>query len=109
MDFTKSRNVLIAALIMGLSIGVSYSTAGAIAIPIGSVTIKLSGLAVGSLAGIILNAVLPVDDDKPTNPLEGPTKAVREQMDELGTPVSADDPATELVNAERKAKEQLGS
>ena len=69
-----------------------------------------SGLAVGSLAGIILNAVLPVDDDKPTNPLEGPTKAVREQMDELGTPVSADDPATELVNAERKAKEeQLGS
>ena len=32
--------------------------------------------------------------------------AVREQMDELGTPVSADDPATELVNAERKAKEQ---
>ena len=31
---------------------------------------------------------------------------MREQMDELGTPVSADDPATELVNAERKAKEQ---
>ena len=62
VDFTKSRNVLIAALIMGLSIGVSYSTAGAIAIPIGSVTISLSGLAVGALVGILMNAILPGKD-----------------------------------------------
>ena len=37
-DFSKSRNVLIAALIMVLSIGISYSNAGAINIPVGSMT-----------------------------------------------------------------------
>ncbi len=59
VDFAKSRNVIIAALILVLSIGINYSTAGAIAFTIGSVTIKLSGLAVGALTGIIMNAVLP--------------------------------------------------
>ena len=60
VDFTKSRNVLIAAMIMGLAIGVNYS--GAIVIPVGSITISLSGLAVGALVGIIMNAVLPGKD-----------------------------------------------
>lgn len=69
-DFSKSRNVLIAALIMVLSIGISYSNAGAISIPIGGLTLSLSGLATGSLIGIILNAILPgkdykFEDDKP--------------------------------------------
>ena len=62
VDFTKSRNVLIAALILVLSIGINYSSVGAIAIPAGSVTISLSGLAVGSLVGILLNAFLPGKD-----------------------------------------------
>ncbi len=60
VDFTKSRNVLIAAMIMGLAVGVTYS--GAIVIPIGSFTLSLSGLAVAALAGIFLNAVLPGKD-----------------------------------------------
>ena len=60
VDFTKSRNVLIAAMIMGLAIGVSY--AGAIVIPIGSITISLSGLAVAALVGIFMNAILPGKD-----------------------------------------------
>ena len=60
VDFTKSRNVLIAAMIMGLAIGVNY--AGAIQIPIGSITISLSGLAVAALVGIGMNAVLPGKD-----------------------------------------------
>ena len=72
VDFTKSRNVIIAALILVLSIGVNYSTAGAIAFSIGKVTISLSGLAIGALAGIILNAILPgkdyvFDDDEPSD------------------------------------------
>ena len=46
VDFTKSRNVLIAAMIMGLAVGVTYSGTGSIIIPLGSVTISLSGLAV---------------------------------------------------------------
>ncbi|MGN0155948.1 MAG: uracil-xanthine permease family protein [Lachnospiraceae bacterium] len=62
VDFSKSRNVIIAALILVLSIGINYSSIGAIAFTIGSVTISLSGLAVGSLVGIILNAVLPGKD-----------------------------------------------
>ncbi|MCM1191572.1 MAG: uracil-xanthine permease family protein [Butyrivibrio sp.] len=61
-DFSKSRNVIIAALILVLSIGIKYSAAGAIAFTVGSVTISLSGLAVGALVGIILNAVLPGKD-----------------------------------------------
>ena len=62
IDFAKSRNVIIAALIMVLSIGINYSTAGAISFAVGTATISLSGLAVGSLVGIILNAVLPGKD-----------------------------------------------
>ena len=60
VDFTKSRNVLIAAMILGLAVGVSYN--GSIVIPIGSVTISLSGLAVAALVGIFMNAVLPGKD-----------------------------------------------
>lgn len=62
VDFTKSRNVIIAALILVLSIGINYSAAGSIAFQIGQITISLSGLAVGALTGIILNAILPGKD-----------------------------------------------
>ena len=59
VDFTENRNVLIAALILVLSIGINYSTLGAVSFTIAGVTISLSGLAVGSLVGIIMNAILP--------------------------------------------------
>lgn len=62
VDFTKSRNVLIAALILVLSIGIKYSDASAISFQIASFTISLSGLAVGAIVGIVLNAVLPGKD-----------------------------------------------
>lgn len=62
IDFSKSRNIIIAALIMGLAVGVTFSDVGAIFIAIGSVTIRLSGLATGALVGIILNAVLPSEE-----------------------------------------------
>ena len=61
VDLTRTRNILIAAVILVLSIGIAYSTAGAIIIPAGAITISLSGLAVGSLAGIALNAILPLE------------------------------------------------
>ena len=60
VDFTKSRNVLIAAMILGLAVGVSYN--GAIVIPLGSISISMSGLAVAALVGILMNAVLPGKD-----------------------------------------------
>ena len=64
VDFTKSRNVIIAAMIMSLSLGINFSAAGAIAFSIGSVNISLSGLAVASLVGVLLNAILPGNDYK---------------------------------------------
>lgn len=72
VDFTKSRNVIIAALILVLSIGINYSATGAIAFTVAKITISLSGLAVGALVGIILNAVLPgkdyeFDDEEPSD------------------------------------------
>lgn len=59
IDFKESRNIIIAALILVLSIGISYSSSGALSFTIGEVTISLTGLAVGVIVGIILNAVLP--------------------------------------------------
>lgn len=75
VDFSKSRNVIIAALILVLAIGIKYYNAsGAISFSIGSVTISLTGLAVAAIIGIILNAVLPgkdyVFEAKEQNPKE---------------------------------------
>ncbi len=62
VDFTNSRNVIIAAIIMVLSIGIAFSTAGNISFTVGSLTVGLSGLAVGAIVGILLNAILPGKD-----------------------------------------------
>jgi uracil permease len=64
VDFTKSRNVIIAALILVLAVGIKYGTGAdeAIVFAAGSFTIKLSGIATAALVGIILNAVLPGND-----------------------------------------------
>ena len=71
-DFQKSRNVIVAAIILGLALGINFSGAlgadittagnnatGAISFMIGNMNIALSGLAVASIVGIILNAILP--------------------------------------------------
>lgn len=63
VDFSKGRNVIIAALILVLAIGIKYCNAsGAISFTIGTVTISLTGLAVAAVVGIVLNAVLPGKD-----------------------------------------------
>ena len=56
VDFTNTRNVIIAALILVLAIGITYS--GSIQIGV----VSLSGLAVSSIVGILLNAILPGKD-----------------------------------------------
>ena len=74
VDFTKSRNVIIAALILVLSIGIKYyNESGAISFTVGSATIALSGLAVAAIVGIILNAVLPGKDYEFGKDLQGDT------------------------------------
>ena len=56
VDFTKSRNVIIAALILVLAIGITYTA------PIQIGIVSFSGLAVASIVGIVLNAILPGND-----------------------------------------------
>ncbi len=58
VDLTVSRNLIIAALILVLAIGIKYGANDAISLGFTS----LSGLAVAALVGIILNAVLPGKD-----------------------------------------------
>ena len=55
VDFSSSRNVFVAALILVISIGVQYSEQGGVSI--GPITI--SGLALAAIVGIFLNAILP--------------------------------------------------
>ena len=59
VDFTKSRNLIVAAVILVCALGLSSNT---VSFAIGSAVITLSPLAVASLAGIILNAVFPGKD-----------------------------------------------
>ncbi|MBO5372431.1 MAG: uracil-xanthine permease [Lachnospiraceae bacterium] len=58
VDFTQSRNLIIAAVILvcglGFSSGLTFTIAGT--------SITLTGLAIAALAGIILNAILPGND-----------------------------------------------
>lgn len=58
VDFTKSRNLIVAAIILVSALGLG----SAATFTIGNVTIALSALAVASIAGIVLNAVLPGKD-----------------------------------------------
>ena len=71
VDFTNSRNVIVAAIIMVLAIGINYS--GAVTFQVGSATISLSGLAVAALVGILLNAILPGKDYEFGTDLKGDT------------------------------------
>ena len=58
VDFTSSRNLIIAALILVLAIGIKYGANDSINLGFTS----LSGLAVAALVGILLNAILPGND-----------------------------------------------
>ncbi|MCF0137758.1 MAG: uracil-xanthine permease [Oscillospiraceae bacterium] len=69
VDFTNTRNVIIAALILVLAIGINYSAAGALVLG----PVQLSGLATAALVGIILNAVLPGKDYEFVQEDEGST------------------------------------
>lgn len=76
VDFTNNRNVLIAALILVLAIGINF---GPGSISFGK--ISLSGLAVAALVGIILNAVLPGNDFHFTSDYASGKRATAEGQD----------------------------
>ena len=67
VDFTKARNLIIAAVILvcglGFSNGLTFTIAGT--------SITLTALAIAAIAGIVLNAILPGNDYEFGNNLEG--------------------------------------
>jgi len=58
VDFTNSRNLIIAAVILVCGLGFT----GGLTFTIGSATITLTSLAIAAIAGIVLNAILPGND-----------------------------------------------
>ena len=72
VDFTNSRNLIIAAVILVSALG--FNSVGGISFAVAGVSINLSGLAVAAIAGILLNAVIPGNDyefDNTSNEGEG--------------------------------------
>ena len=63
VNFTKSRNVIVAALILVCALGISLSSVGSVSFSIAGVSFSLSGLAIAALVGIVLNAIFPDKDD----------------------------------------------
>ena len=77
VDFSKARNMLICAITIVCALGISFAAGlgcvadpdhpfaghnGAISFSVCGVNLSLSGLAVGALLGILLNAILPGKD-----------------------------------------------
>lgn len=57
VDFTRSRNTIIAALILVCALG--FNSLGGVTFAVFGVDINLSGLAIASIVGIVANAILP--------------------------------------------------
>ena len=72
VDFTNSRNLIIAAVILVCALG--FDSVGGITFTVAGMAVNLSGLAIAAIAGIVLNAILPGNDyefDEGTNDGEG--------------------------------------
>lgn len=73
VDFTRSRNLIIAAVILVSALG--FNSIGGLTFSVAGISISLSGIAISALLGIFLNAVLPGNDytfdkvDVPENPM----------------------------------------
>ena len=68
VDFTNSRNLIIAAVILVCALG--FDSVGGITFTVAGMAVNLSGLAIAAIAGIVLNAILPGNDyefDEGTN------------------------------------------
>ena len=60
VDFTNSRNLIIAAVILVSALG--FNSLGGLTFQVAGVSITLSGLAIAAIMGILLNAILPGND-----------------------------------------------
>ncbi len=60
VDFTNSRNLIIAAVILVSALG--FNSLGGISFQVLGTTVSLSGLAIAAILGILLNAIIPGND-----------------------------------------------
>ena len=60
VDFTNSRNLIIAAVILVSALG--FNSLGGVSFQVAGTTISLSGLAIAAILGILLNAIIPGND-----------------------------------------------
>ncbi|MBQ7083204.1 MAG: uracil-xanthine permease [Oscillospiraceae bacterium] len=71
VDFTNTRNMLIAAII--LVSGLGFNGIGGLTFTIGNMSITLTALAIAAILGIVLNAILPGKDYDFGEDLQGDT------------------------------------
>ncbi len=103
VDFTKSRNLIVAAMILVTALGTN-----GIVFNIGDVEITLTKLALAALVGIILNAILPgkdysysTEDPKDT----GVNFAVGQNSERLERETAEETPAVEAAEIVEEAVE----
>ncbi|MBQ8599582.1 MAG: uracil-xanthine permease [Oscillospiraceae bacterium] len=76
VDFTQSRNLIIAAVILVSALGIP-SSGITFTLP-GNLSITLSGLAIAAITGIVLNIIIPGNDYEFKNPDEATVIEVEE-------------------------------
>lgn len=78
VDFSKTRNTLIAGVILVIALGLT----GGITFEIAGISITLTALAVASIAGIILNVIFPEKDFNAEKAFESVTDSAQLTLDE---------------------------
>jgi uracil permease len=73
VDFSKSRNTIIAAVILVVALGLTDG----ITFNVGSTSITLTALACASIAGIVLNIIFPEKDFDPETAFQADSKAAQ--------------------------------
>jgi uracil permease len=59
IDFTKSRNLIVVSAILVLGLGGAVANLGTIQAAGAALPLKVSGMALAALAGVVLNLLLP--------------------------------------------------
>ena len=80
VDFTQSRNLIIAAVILVSGLGFSNG----LTFNIGSTSITLTSLAIAAIAGVVLNAILPGNDFEFKLPDEPEKEEPKQKVSEEG-------------------------
>lgn len=101
VDLTKSRNLIIIAVILVTALGV-----GSVDFTIGEFNISLTALAVAAIAGILLNAILPGNDyvfnPNPTTEAASADASANAENTDVASETENTDVSAETENPETK-------